>query len=261
VLLFFAGVTWDWVAGFTHAPGGQAYSNRSVFAWHYYEPPQLKDTYALDFGIHRSDSRRLQTGMFLTEFGAAGYNDKFLNESRVADAMGLSYIIWEYKDMCRETNETLNSPSQYAAWGACKTGYGGFGWDDATGQLDPVQATITARTYAYAIAGSLVDCDFEHTTNAYRLEFMVNPQATLPTEIFVDETRRYTKGLNVAISPPNKATFKHDVSGWMYHVFCQLDVSRIFCLVDVLFYFFILFLFVCLFVCLFFCLFVCLFVC
>lgn len=40
-LVFFAGITFDDFAkaGFTHAPGGEKNAYRSVFAFHYYEPP------------------------------------------------------------------------------------------------------------------------------------------------------------------------------------------------------------------------------
>ena len=42
MLVFFAGVTWDdpVKAGFKTAPGGAQNAYRSVFAYHYYEPPQ-----------------------------------------------------------------------------------------------------------------------------------------------------------------------------------------------------------------------------
>ena len=41
VLLFVAGVTWgDYGSGFSAAPGGDTYSNRTVVTYHFYEPPQ-----------------------------------------------------------------------------------------------------------------------------------------------------------------------------------------------------------------------------
>ena len=41
VLLFIAGITWgDRGSGFTAAPGGAAYANRTVVTYHYYIPPQ-----------------------------------------------------------------------------------------------------------------------------------------------------------------------------------------------------------------------------
>ena len=40
VLLMFAGIIWDnFGAGFTAPPGGPDFANRSVLAYHYYDPP------------------------------------------------------------------------------------------------------------------------------------------------------------------------------------------------------------------------------
>jgi len=49
ILIFFAGTTWSNLGdGFVQVPGGADYSNRSVLAFHYYEPPQV--------GLQRSPS-------------------------------------------------------------------------------------------------------------------------------------------------------------------------------------------------------------
>jgi endoglycosylceramidase len=66
VLIFFAGVTWDDVGpGFTAPPGGDDFANRSVLAYHYYEPPQADTTAQVD--LQRAGARRLGTGLFMTE--------------------------------------------------------------------------------------------------------------------------------------------------------------------------------------------------
>lgn len=40
ILIFFAGVTWDDLGvNFDHAPGGEKYKDKSVIAYHYYDPP------------------------------------------------------------------------------------------------------------------------------------------------------------------------------------------------------------------------------
>ena len=59
-LLVFLGV------GFTSVPGGSAWSNTSVLAYHYYEPPQLN--LAETFWIRKLDGQRLKCATFLTEF-------------------------------------------------------------------------------------------------------------------------------------------------------------------------------------------------
>ena len=66
VLLFFAGVTWDDAGpGFSAPPGGEEYADRSVLAYHYYEPPQ--ENTVLDVAVQVAGARRLKTGIFLTE--------------------------------------------------------------------------------------------------------------------------------------------------------------------------------------------------
>eukprot|EP00744_Colponema_vietnamica_P012164 GILI01017074.1.p1 GENE.GILI01017074.1~~GILI01017074.1.p1 ORF type:complete len:422 (-),score=92.93 GILI01017074.1:41-1306(-) len=124
-LIFFGAVTWaDFGSGFEHGPGGAAYSNRSVFSFHYYEPPQLKHSMDFHMRRHRAGAMARQTGLMLTEFSAPGSGDSFADTAAAADKHLTSWMFWEWKPFCRETEETLASPSQTAAWGACKTGYG-----------------------------------------------------------------------------------------------------------------------------------------
>lgn len=68
-LIFFAGVTWDDIfkAGFKSAPGGKENAYRSVFAFHYYEPPQFKKQIKSYFKRRVKDAKRLKTGAMLTE--------------------------------------------------------------------------------------------------------------------------------------------------------------------------------------------------
>ncbi len=83
-----------------------------------------------------ADARRLQTGYMLTEFGSPGLNyhssvyqchlnpflcinpegyvGSFSNNTAAADANLLSWAMWEWKDFCRETNQSRSSVSQWA---------------------------------------------------------------------------------------------------------------------------------------------------
>lgn len=96
--------------------------NRSVMAYHYYTPPQGENTSA---GYYHNwvvpNAERLGTGQMLTEFDRATPEQDFAN----FENFGLSWAWWEWKSFCKETKNTKNSLSQYAAWGSCKTGYGG----------------------------------------------------------------------------------------------------------------------------------------
>jgi hypothetical protein len=92
-LLFFAGVTWgDFGPGFTAAPGGDDYANRSVLAYHYYHPPQLGTTE--DVVAQLAAARRLSTGIFLTE--TCGGKTHNVTLAQAADAHLQSSAYWEY---------------------------------------------------------------------------------------------------------------------------------------------------------------------
>jgi len=73
-LVFFAGVTWDdfMPSGFEHAPNRN--QNNSVFAFHYYKPPQLGLEYY--FERRMMDAKRLNTGAMLTEFDGGNFDNQ-----------------------------------------------------------------------------------------------------------------------------------------------------------------------------------------
>ncbi|RYY86111.1 hypothetical protein EON63_06335, partial [archaeon] len=102
----------------------------------------------------------IHTGMFLTEFERMQDNtdpsDPFLRTAQVADEYLTSWTMWEYKTFCLEDPASLAGDSQQAAFGSCKTGYGGHElWTVAEGQaqLNPVAGMKLARTYAQKVAG------------------------------------------------------------------------------------------------------------
>ena len=46
--MYFESVTWaDLSVGFETVPGGEAYRNRSVLSYHFYEPPQVINWYVV----------------------------------------------------------------------------------------------------------------------------------------------------------------------------------------------------------------------
>eukprot|EP01064_Diplonema_japonicum_P031482 TRINITY_DN565_c0_g1_i1.p1 TRINITY_DN565_c0_g1~~TRINITY_DN565_c0_g1_i1.p1 ORF type:complete len:533 (+),score=159.24 TRINITY_DN565_c0_g1_i1:48-1601(+) len=206
-LVFFAGATWDRTGGpivdnlpwgFKHAPGGDAFANRSVNAFHYYTPPQNTADNMKYFETRKKDAVNLKTAMFLTETFAWRNGGGALTN---AESLGLSWGGWEWKDFCKETPATLNSSSQYAAFGACKTGYGGVIPD--TGSPSANLETL-ARTYAPAVAGRFVTSNFNITTGDYSLTFKIDTRISLPTEVFY-YPERYpgAAGPSVTVQPPN----------------------------------------------------------
>ena len=153
VLIFFAGVTWgDFGAGFTAPPGGIDFSNRSVLSFHYYAPPQISIPF--QFRTQASVSRRLQTGVFLTETG--NQNERSSAVADGADAALVSWSGWEWKSFCRPCAQWVSvgsnvSASQFDCWGACKTGFG-HAWPSrlpaAPGALPPPHRPMAVRTSA-----------------------------------------------------------------------------------------------------------------
>jgi endoglycosylceramidase len=99
VLIFFAAVTWDDIVpcGFTHAPGGEEQAAHSVFAYHYYEPPQWKEE--LYFPTRVRDAQRLHVASMLTEFErsdptSSNSTDGFVETADAADKHMQSWAMW-----------------------------------------------------------------------------------------------------------------------------------------------------------------------
>jgi endoglycosylceramidase len=211
-LIFFAAVTWDDIVpnGFDHAPGGVDNAPNSVFSFHYYEPPQGNThTY---FNTRKKDSQRLQVGSMLTEFERptsdntnSTYFDRVAN---AADENLLSWTMWEYKAFCIETNETLNSDSQAAAFGACKTGYGEHLIWNIDGSQNMNASRKLARSYAQSVAGNTNMMKFNSTTGDFILSYQINLSIEAPTEIFVHKDLNYPTGYNINISPKNSLTYE-----------------------------------------------------
>lgn len=206
-LVFFAGMTWDDAgAGFTLPPGGEDFANRSVLAYHYYEPPQF-DVPA-QFEAQVSAARRLKSGSMLTEtcdptctgglFGRAG------GVADGADRFLQSWATWEWKTFCRESNQTNHSTSQNGVWGSCKTGYGPK-WQ---GDL-PANQSDYARTFAFAVAGTTEEMKFNSSSGDFTLKYNASTTCKLPTEIFLSLQFHYPRNFTVAIEPRTAATYRY----------------------------------------------------
>jgi endoglycosylceramidase len=106
VLLFIAGMTWgDFGSGFTAAPGGAAYSNRTVLTYHFYEPPQF--TAAEQVDSHIFEAQRLGTAAMMTETEApsGNFHDKKGNITDACDEKLQGWADWEWKSFHRSYDE------------------------------------------------------------------------------------------------------------------------------------------------------------
>eukprot|EP00928_Gymnodinium_smaydae_P021560 TRINITY_DN18432_c0_g1_i1.p1 TRINITY_DN18432_c0_g1~~TRINITY_DN18432_c0_g1_i1.p1 ORF type:complete len:551 (+),score=94.55 TRINITY_DN18432_c0_g1_i1:165-1817(+) len=196
-LIFFPGVPWSDLHdhevddGFTHAPGGDEYSNRSVLTFHYYIPPQVNNSERTYVDIMLKNAQRLKTGLFMSEsFGVAYDGLPWEQVAPVVENVGVSWSYWEWKTFCKETPETLNGTSQWAAFGACKTGYGGYLFTD-TG-IDPRAHRELGRMYAHAVQGILISHVYNKIASTLNFEFDFDPSIGGPTEVFAN--RRWHGG-------------------------------------------------------------------
>mmetsp|Transcript_27917 Transcript_27917/g.61530 ORF Transcript_27917/g.61530 Transcript_27917/m.61530 type:complete len:529 (-) Transcript_27917:172-1758(-) len=216
-LVFFSGCTWDRTGrgldkalplGFTHPPGGMEFANRSVSAFHFYIPPQDARDVESYFQLRMEDAKKLGTGLFLTESCCDGLFDV---AAPAAEARGISWMHWEWKDFCKESPESSKSRSQNAAFGACKTGFGAGPFTD--GKFNVTVLHRLARPYATAIAGSFTAASFDHVSNVFILNFTVDPAIKAPTEVSATKLR-YPSGYLVDIFPTDTLLMRKHEEGF-----------------------------------------------
>jgi len=215
-LVFFAALpTDDLAAGFDHAP---AYlEDTSVLAFHYYAPPQVFGSQNFDFDLRLKDAAKLRTGSMLTEFSygnatsRAELDEAYQKTVTAAEQRLQSYAWWEMKSFCVETNATLHGESQWAAYGACKTGFGARYLMNADGKVDDANAHQITRTYAYAVAGRTLRQEFTPASAAFVLQYELCDGCQGATEIFASARWQYPgDSMVVAVHPPEAATWTVD---------------------------------------------------
>eukprot|EP00937_MAST-01D_sp_MAST-1D-sp2_P005638 g5638.t1 len=204
VLVFAAGVTWgDLGSGFSAAPGGPAFANRTVLSYHFYDPPQFGAD--AQVASHTLAARRLGTAAMMTETEAIWAPGKYThgggNITDACDARLQGWADWAWKSFVRAgPGDGTTKESQYYTWGAPKTGHG-VDWNGAD---DPPAYYMTdlARTYAPRVAGSLAKMRFNATSSDFELQYVVGARALsagLATEIFLWPAR-YPGGATVVAS-------------------------------------------------------------
>lgn len=213
-LVFFSAVTWDDFvqAGFLEAPGGIKEADKAVFAFHYYEPPQFTGQMNSYFNLRTDDAKRLHTGAMLTEFErppSTNELDGFHFDETVSSAEEhlLSWLAWEYKPFCQDTNESVSSDRQQGSYGACKTGGGSYLIFNKNGTINNFASRKIARTYAQKIAGYATSMSFNVDTADFFFTFIVNTSITLPTEVFAHQNLHYRDGMSITVSPQLSLTW------------------------------------------------------
>jgi len=205
-LLFFAAVTWDDIfpVGFTAPPGGDVQAPKSVFAYHFYEPPQL--TVEPYFEQRMNDARRLAVGSMLTEFQRPTNDDDDMESDpafatmAAADQYLQSWSMWQLKTYCKVTNESIASDSQHGAFGFNGNCNVDYLWD-SNGVINTNASLKLARTYALAVAGNTTAMNFDPSSANFTLRYTIDTFSIVPTVVFIHEQLQYPNGYQVMTLP------------------------------------------------------------
>jgi len=190
-LIFFESVTWDdfFPIGFSHAPGGKQFANRSVLSYHYYDQPNVNGIQSQIYS-RKKDMKRLNIGGMMTEFDINVANLTLFNEVvETADDYLQSWIAWAYKN--------FYSP---------ETGNNGLFHADGSVNLKVLK--WASRTYAQAVAGKTSKMKFE-SSGAFELTYEVCENCGV-TEIYLNQALHYPNGHEIAIKPENVAIIKEE---------------------------------------------------
>ena len=192
--VFFAAPTLDQgCTSFSEVPGGAAWRHKSVFAYHFYQPPWPSHEACAQYVTE--NLRNLRCGAMLTEFQTGSSDEtaalpdaqmhtKMRTTMDFADKYLQSWIGWEYKD-----------------FGHRKTGTGRAVWD-AQGNLLTGTCRTLARTYAQTVAGVARAMQFDAHTGAFMLRYDVSAKTSATdSRIFVSQQYHYPKGYMVDCQP------------------------------------------------------------
>lgn len=183
---------------FKHVPGGPAWANKSVIAWHFYKPPDF-DLKSQSQGFV-DGAKRLHAASFLTEYG-------------LSDCPGCRNVLPQ--DIMDRADNLLLPGWAFWEWKACST-LTGYGWSvwGPNGAFDESVAKLVARTYPPVVAGVAKKILFNRTTLDFELIFAVDQQhvTNSTTEIYYDPLYNYVNGINATASASNGANVQLNIS-------------------------------------------------
>jgi len=214
-LVMFEPIPWDnfQQAGFSQVPGGNAYLNKSVLAYHYYRPPDMESASAY-FGYRMADVVRLNTSGFLTEFATTW---------PVKDNTAPSHSL---EDVEATITTAENHTQSWSGWqykvfhgvpGGPQGRYprtpGDFSMYLPSGQIDRDLVEVLSRPYAQAVAGTILHNLYDATHREYVLRYKARARCALPTEVFVNAAQHFPAGFNVTVSPVSHGVVQRGTDG------------------------------------------------
>eukprot|EP01084_Bolivina_argentea_P073843 133969_1 len=202
-IVFFESVTWTdefndtWdEAGFDHVPGGDIYSNKSVFSFHYYDDSPNIGSENKYFSKRTSDGIRWNSTSMLTEFSiinngqSEGKYKQMMKTMDFCDEYFVSWIGWTFK-----------------GFGGNANAYGG---DTLliNGSVNPMVGASLSRTYAQKVAGHVLQMKFnwsEQPKGNFTLIYEMNTNIyNQPTIIYKSDKYWYPNGFTLDIETENK---------------------------------------------------------
>lgn len=207
-LVMFEPIPWNNFAktGFLESPCGTALANKSVYAYHYYRPPDMM-TPARYMSYRTADAARLKSAGFLTEFatswnvpdGTAPEHDTkhALAVIAAAENYTQSWSGWQYKVFHPASGRHPMTPGDMSMF-------------HPNGSLDSGIVRAVSQPYARAVAGDIKYNKFTHarprrswpfgrrTPASYVLEYTARTSCKLPTEVYVNEKMHFPGGITVS---------------------------------------------------------------
>eukprot|EP00930_Biecheleria_cincta_P085528 TRINITY_DN74908_c0_g1_i1.p1 TRINITY_DN74908_c0_g1~~TRINITY_DN74908_c0_g1_i1.p1 ORF type:complete len:548 (-),score=72.38 TRINITY_DN74908_c0_g1_i1:442-2085(-) len=209
-------------AGFTETPLGVNNANKSVFAYHYYHPPDMMSpSKYMDY--RTKDARRLLSAGFLTEFATswnvpdstAPQHDLQHTEEIIAAAENftLSWSGWQYKVFHPSSGRHPMTPGDMSMF-------------HPDGTLDVRVVSAVSQPYARAVGGNIRYNKFtpaKHSSwpfdsrSSYVLEYFAFKTCKLPTEVYVHEAH-FPGGIAMTVSPFDAAEVLYNRTARVVHV-------------------------------------------
>jgi len=231
-VLFFNPVTWDhgyaptdsatpmYENGFSHVPGGAAFEDRSVYAFHYYDYGFLYHGETF-FESKVAIAQHLKAASMVTEFSlehveteSSQAYEHFNYAMDLMDAHLLSWMAWSYKGYYPVPYVSESELPFVGTCTGCESGlypnlHSTPEWQPSGDPMAVSWATAKAlaRPYAQAVQGRTKSMQFDKKTNTFKLVYQFDPKVMSPTVIFVNRELGgsfpglYAHGVHVEIPP------------------------------------------------------------
>lgn len=179
-------ITFDFAfnSGFSHAPGGNKYINKSILCYHYESPPvrSLKTMYA-----KLRDSKRLGIPVLMSEFGGNPEVRQFVEDHLQ------SYFYWQYKGFGKSWGSRSNSTFFKSKE------EGGLGLVNPDGSIAEDEVPNVARTSLHKTAGHLQSMIYRVETGHFSAVYEATPGGT--SVLYLSRNRIYKNGYSLELSP------------------------------------------------------------